>query len=166
MAIVIAVSCAGAINGLIFTGGRMTQVFCYDFAPLHRFSGNDPYLNSPSPALIVNLLIAMLIGAVSKYTEASIDTLLYFTSGVVWLFFALTVCALFIFRKRFAHHRRIPFRVPFYPVTPIIFLIMCGYMIYGAYDYKSNETMIGIGILFLGLPAFYFLHPDRWIKDK
>ena len=49
-----------------------------------------------------------------------------------------------------------PFRVPGYPAMPLIFCLSCGYMSYGAIIFKPWESLMGLGILLLGV-AFYFL---------
>ena len=51
----------------------------------------------------------------------------------------------------------IPYTVPFYPFTPIIFLIICFFMLYGAFSYDSVKTSLGLIILFAGFPVYYFL---------
>ena len=44
-----------------------------------------------------------------------------FTAPVFWLFFLLTGIALFVLRQREPQRRR-PFRVPLYPILPLVFV--------------------------------------------
>lgn len=154
MATVIAVSAAGAVNGLILTGGRMTAAFARDFGVLASIGRVHPRYRTPGPALLVNLAITLLIAHTVDLDASSIETLLLFTAGVVWIFFALVVGSVFLFRRRL-DSRDIPFKMPFYPVPHLIFLVMCGFMIWGALDYRARETLGGISILAAGVGVYY-----------
>lgn len=155
MATIIIFSSAGAINGLTFTGGRMTQAFSEDTHLFRGLAKEHRTFKTPYIALCFNLLLSILIAIFVQCEKDSIDQLLNFTAGVFWYFFAIIVLSLFIFRKRLPHDR-IPFKTPLYPLTPIIFLIMCAFMFWGAFEYKPIETLSGLSILLLGLP-FYCL---------
>ena len=85
------------------------------------------------------------------------------TVVVFWAFFCLTGVALILLRERDPDTPR-PFRVPGYPVLPIIFVGWCGYIVAGTIlqDFEKGrfETLIGLGILFIGVP-FYFIPQKR-----
>jgi amino acid transporter len=83
------------------------------------------------------------------------EELIYVTSAVFWLFFLLTGVALFVLRTADAHLPR-PFRVPGYPLLPLLFCLACAGMVGGAIYERAVESLIGLGILLLGL-LFYFL---------
>ena len=157
MATVILISAAGAINGLTFTGGRMTAAFSEDFILFKPLTFVNPYYKTPASALMFNLILCLILSGIVDCKADSIDNLVNFTAPVFWIFIALVVFSVFIFRRRYPIER-IPFKMPFYPVTPILFLIMCGYMLWGALDYKLNEGLCGIGILLVGVPVYYLTH--------
>ncbi|MBN2145642.1 MAG: amino acid permease [Candidatus Aureabacteria bacterium] len=154
MASLIIISSSGAINGLIFTGGRMTISFADDFLPFRFLLRTHPRYHTPMAALLFNAIMAFIIAFAVECKADSIDKLLTFTSGVVWIFFAMVVVAVLIFRKRLKN-KDIPFKVPFYPFTPILFLIMCMLMIWGALEYDKAKTLWGIGVLVTGIPVYY-----------
>ncbi|HAW32280.1 MAG TPA: amino acid permease, partial [Planctomycetaceae bacterium] len=52
------------------------------------------------------------------------DTLLVATAPLFWTFFLLTGLSLIILRYKAPQMER-PFRVPLYPVTPILFCLTC-----------------------------------------
>src|SRR6185295_2216284 len=61
------------------------------------------------------------------------DALLRSTAPIFWLFFLLTGLSLFVLRRRDRELAR-PFRVPLYPVLPIVFCSTCAFMLYSAVD--------------------------------
>ena len=75
------------------------------------------------------------------------------TAPVFWLFFLLTGVALFVLRWREPTCRR-PFRVPLYPVVPVIFCGMCLYMLYAAVMYAGALALLGVVPLGLGVPLY------------
>ena len=157
MASVILVASAGAVNGLIFTGGRMTSAFAEDFHSLKWFAKNDEKSSTPKRALLFNLIITLGMILLLDYKPETIDSLLYFTSGVVWVFFSLIVGSVFIFRQR-NKGGKIPFKIPFYPLPPLVFIVMSAVMFKASLDYKYFETGIGILILCVGIPVYAVIH--------
>ncbi|MDR9388724.1 MAG: hypothetical protein RI513_07015, partial [Balneolaceae bacterium] len=48
----------------------------------------------------------------------------------------------------------LPFRVPLYPVTPILFLLACSYMLYSSLAFTGMGALVGIAVLAVGVPVF------------
>jgi amino acid transporter len=86
--------------------------------------------------------------------------------AVFWSFFCLTGVSLILLRERDPLTPR-PFRVPGYPVLPIIFCGWCAYLVIGTIieDYQKDAivSLIGVGILFVGLPLYFI--PKR-LKER
>lgn len=161
MAGVILVASAGAVNGLIFTGGRMTSAFAGDFHSLKWFEKMDEKTSTPKRALLFNLIITLGMIMLLDFKPETIDSLLYFTSGVVWVFFSLIVGSVFIFRQR-NKGSEIPFKIPFYPLPPLVFIVMSAFMLKASLDYKYFETGIGILIMCAGIPVYFVIHYLMW----
>ena len=49
-----------------------------------------------------------------------------------------------------------PWKVPGYPITPLIFCGMCAYMLYSAADYAGKLLIIGAIPVLLGLIFYWF----------
>jgi amino acid transporter len=163
MAILVMISALGAINGMIFTTARIYSEFGTDhrlFAPLSHWSRR---YGTPVRALLVQGAITLLLMAgVAVYggNEDSFGTMLDFTSAVFWFFFLLTGIAFFILRYTDPDTPR-PFRVPAYPVLPLIFCAMCAYMTIGVIRAKPSESFTGLGILVIGLPFYFWREGQR-----
>jgi len=159
--VAVMVSALGAINGMIFTTARIYAVFGEDhpvFAPLGRWSRR---WGTPVRALIAQAVLSMvLVVGVSILWQKSeggndgFDILVDGTAPVFWLFFLLTGIALFILRRKDVELPR-PFRVPAYPILPMVFCASCGYMVFGSIVSAATYSLIGLGILLAGLPLCF-----------
>ena len=82
------------------------------------------------------------------------DTLVSGTAPVFWGFFLLSGLSLFALRQRDPDLER-PFRVPLFPLLPLIFCGTCAYMLYSAIDYAKYIALIGAVPLAVGLPLYW-----------
>jgi amino acid transporter len=158
MALLVIVSSLGAVNGMIFTTARIYAEFGGDhrlFIPLSRWSRR---WGTPVRALVVQgiICLAMTVAAWSWGSgKNTFEEMLYLTAAVFWGFFLLTGIALFRLRRLDRDIPR-PFRVPSYPLLPLLFCTWCGGMMLGALLERPNESLAGLLILCAGLP-FYFI---------
>lgn len=96
----------------------------------------------------------------AEQAEGGFDTLLTCTAPIFWVFFLLTGLAVFVLRERDAGTER-PFKVPLYPLVPLIFCLSCGYMLYSSIDYaltrqwKGGLVLLGVLPLAVGLPLYH-----------
>ena len=79
-----------------------------------------------------------------------------FTAPVFWLFFLLAGLSLFVLRSREPHAAR-PFKVPLYPLLPLVFVAVCAYMLWSSLSYVHSQALggfnaawIGVGVLAIG----------------
>jgi APA family basic amino acid/polyamine antiporter len=93
-------------------------------------------------------LLAIVIALVGEY-----DRILNYVVSIDMIFFGLTACCIFVFRKREAPAVT---RVPGNPITTIIFVAICWLVVINTvYRYPQN-TLIGIAIMIAGIPAYWF----------
>jgi len=81
---------------------------------------------------------------------------------VFWLFFMLSGIALFILRRRDPHAPR-PFRVPLYPLLPLVFVLSCAYVFYSSVVHAQTEhaTYVAFGVMLSGAFALLLLRRRR-----
>jgi amino acid transporter len=84
----------------------------------------------------------------------SFEAMVTLTAAVFWMFFCLTGVALLVLRVQDPDTPR-PFRVPLYPVVPLIFCGWCAYMVIGSVFFDPLKSLIGLCILLAGLPFFF-----------
>ena len=72
-----------------------------------------------------------------------------YTAPVFWTFFFLCSVALIVLRVREPQTPR-PFKVPLYPVLPILFSAVCLYMLWSSLVYVKAGALAGVGVLIVG----------------
>jgi amino acid transporter len=85
----------------------------------------------------------------SLLAKGGFETLLACTAPVFWGFFLLTGLSVFVLRELDRGVER-PFKVPFYPLLPLIFCCSCGYMLYSSIDYAALDRKWKGGLVLLG----------------
>ncbi len=176
ISILVMISALSAVNALIFTGSRIHATLGRDHHALALLGRWHPRFGSPLWSLLAQMVITLaLIATVGTrggrnavdYALGALglapaewaghggfDSLLRCTAPVFWLFFLLTGLSLFVLRLREPARRR-PFRVPLYPLLPLVFCATCAAMLYSAIAYAGKLTLIGFLPLFLGIPLYF-----------
>ena len=139
----------GAVNGLIFAGARIAYALGRDHRLFGALGTWSERTGTPVRALILlGSLAVVLILALGSF----VDTVMY-TAAAVYLFYLATSVALIVLRYRDRSTPR-PYRATGFPLTTVLFCLVCLFLIVAAVDYKPmTATAAGVLIL-LGLPAF------------
>lgn len=174
MSALVMVSSLGAINGLVFTGSRIYASVGADHRAFRALGAWNARLGAPVRALLAQggVALALVLGVGTEGGRAALDgalaaagagglpwerfgggfdTLVAATAPVFWLFFLLTGLALPILRRREPDAPR-PFRVPLYPLTPIVFCASSAAMLWASLSYAREISLLGLVPLALGLP--------------
>jgi amino acid transporter len=164
MDVVVMVSVLGALTGVILTSSRLFSELGADhrlFAPLGRW---HPRLGTPLNAFLAQAVISigMVVGVALLWRgKEGFYVLLNVTAPVFYLFFLLTGLALFVLRRREPERDR-PFRVPFYPLVPLLFCGWCGFLLWHILTKAGSEVLVGVAILLAGLPLYLL---SRWLDQ-
>jgi amino acid transporter len=181
MAVVVMVSALGALSGLVFTGARLFASVGADHPLLSLLGRRKARTGAPLGALAVQLVVTVCLvsligtGAGRVAVERAVawvglaaptwsghggfDTLLRATAPVFWVFFLMTGLSLFVLRFKDPSRRR-PFRVPGYPVIPLLFCATCVFMVHAAVSYAGALALLGAAPLALGLPLYWL---SKWM---
>ncbi|MFZ9122432.1 MAG: amino acid permease, partial [Burkholderiaceae bacterium] len=75
-----------------------------------------------------------------------------FTAPVFWFFLTLVGLALLVLRWREPSAAR-PFRVPLYPVVPLLFCASSAYLTHSSVQYAAsqNAVSVSVGVMLLGV---------------
>lgn len=151
ISLLIAVSALGATNGTIFTGARTNYALGRDFSLFGFFGRWNARANAPVNGLIVQAAIALVLVLFGSFTRQGFQTMVEFTAPVFWLFLLLAGLSLFVLRRKEPEVSR-PFRVPLYPLTPILFCATSVYMLQASLSYTGIGALVGVAVLLAGLP--------------
>lgn len=164
ISILICISALGSINGLIFTGARISYAMGTEHATFRPMGSWNPQLGTPARALLLQGGLSALIILVAG---SFLNTILY-TAPVVWLFFFATGIAVFVLRRKESHVLR-PYRVSGHPITTIVFCACCLYMLYNSIAYALSNRPVGLGLLAVVLMIgvlIYFLIDIRFSSAR
>lgn len=154
--VLVALAALTSVNATIFTGARTNYALGRDFklfAPLGKWDANT---SSPVNALIAQGVVALALIILGAVTRNGFQSMVDFTAPVFWFFFLSIGIALFVLRRKEPHTPR-PFKVPLYPVTPIIFCGSCAYLLYSSLAYTGVGALVGVAVLVLGTLFFFFI---------
>ncbi|MBA2527744.1 MAG: amino acid permease [Pyrinomonadaceae bacterium] len=166
ISLLIAVSSLGAASGTIFTGARTNYALGRSFRPL-RFMGRWHARNTPLGALVVQGAIALLMVMFGAVERRGFETMVEYTAPVFWLFFLLAGSSLIVLRIRDPNTPR-PFRVPLYPVVPLLFCSASAYMLWSSLAYSNVGALVGMLVLVIGafvLLVARLLRKDQWAEE-
>ncbi len=151
ISLLVAISALTSANATTITGARTNYALGRDYA-LFGFLGRwSARANTPANALIVQGAVALLLVLLGTLTRKGFSTIVEYTAPVFWLFFLLTGISLFVLRAKEPEVKR-PFRVPLYPVTPLIFCASSLYMLWSSLAYTGVGALAGVIILLAGVP--------------
>ncbi len=157
----IAISTLGFLSQGMLTAPRVYFAMAEDRLFFRSVGQIHPKTNVPILAIALQGVLAIVIALWADYGQ-----ILSYVVSVDFIFFGLTAACIFIFRKRRgsapAANAQAGGRiasVPGHPLTTILFVAAC-WLVVGntVYRYPEN-TLIGLGILLAGIPAFFFW---RW----
>jgi len=151
ISLLVVAAALSSTNATIFTGARTSFALGRDFR-FFRFLGRwDEDAETPANALLVQGGIALGLVGVGAWTRQGFEAMVDYTAPVFWLFFGLAGAALFVLRRIEPETDR-PFRVPLYPVTPLLFCAACVYMFWSSVAYTGIGALLGVGVLLAGIP--------------
>ena len=158
----IAISTFGFLNLVILVTPRVLQAMAADGVFFQRLAVLHPVYRTPTAAIVALAGFAILLALTGTFGQL-VD---YVTFGD-WIFFGLTAAALFVYRRMEQRARsreqtapssvlHVPFRVPGYPVTPILFVSAAAFVVYSSIVSNPRNATIGAGLIGLGIPAFLY----------
>ena len=149
----IMISVFGALNGYLMTAARVPQAMAERRQlPLSSVLGKlHPKFGTPANALIMQALLAVVYILSGSFNFLT-DLLIF----VLWIFFTLGVFGVFLMRRR-GLSRRKNYRVPLYPVTPIIGIAGSLFILGSTVIDAPGRSLLGLGVTLLGLPIYYLL---------
>ena len=156
IAILVIISASGSINGTMMTAPRVYYAMAKDGLFFKWLGHVHPRFRTPSRAITVHCLWAGAILLI-RGTFETIATGLVFT---ILIFYGLSTLSLFKMRKDNLGGADI-FRVPLYPVLPIIFVLVIVVLLTLRVVFEWQNSATDLVFIVTGIPfAFY------WVRKK
>jgi len=151
MAIIIMISTFGCNNGIILAGARVYYTMARD----GLFFKQAAQLNQrqvPALSLTIQGIWSCILCLSGSYSQ-----LLDYVIFAMLMFNFLTVLAVFILRHRRPSAPERTFKTPGYPLTPLLYMIMCLFLLGTLLIYKPLYTWPGLILIATGIPVYYLI---------
>ncbi len=150
VALTVMLSTFGTLNGSLLTAPRIFFAMADDrlfFKPVARV---HPRFETPYVAIALAAALGILFVLVRTFEQLA-DA---FVTAII-PFYALGVASVFVLRRRPGYNP--PFRVPGYPVVPLLFILSTIYLLANALiDPESRwATAAVLGTIIVGIPVYY-----------
>ena len=149
IAAAILISIFSATNGLTITSPRVYYAMAQDGVFFKKLAQVHPRYGTPAFAVVASTAWAMVLAA-----SGTFEQLLTYVVFVGWIFYALGAACVFVLRRRQPETPR-PFRVPGYPVTPLVFILAAAALVGNTIATQPMRAAIGLSVVLLGVPVYF-----------
>jgi APA family basic amino acid/polyamine antiporter len=156
VAFTILISTFSATNSVILTAPRVFYAMANDRLFFKKLAEVHPRFQTPAVAILALGAWSAVLSLAGKFEELTAGAIL-----IGWIFYGLGAAAIFPIRRA-SQGAAIPYRVPGYPWTPLVFVLtaaaIVGNVLYLAIrdPQQFRHMTAAIVILLLGLPAYFY----------
>jgi basic amino acid/polyamine antiporter, APA family len=156
VALTILISTFSSANSVILTAPRVFYAMAKDNLFFKKLAEVHPRFHTPAAAIVALGIWSAVLVCTGKFAEL--------IGGVIfigWIFYGLGAAAIFPLRRAL-HGRPLPYRVPGYPWTPLVFVLVAAAIVGNAIvlafldPSQFKFLAIAIALFLLGLPAYFF----------
>jgi APA family basic amino acid/polyamine antiporter len=151
VAVIIFISTFGTAGIYTLTAPRIYYAMAADGVFFKKVGEVHPRFRTPALAIILQTAWAILL----ILFWGTFEELIAYVVFTDWIFFALAAASVFVFRKRRPDADR-PYRVPWYPLTPLFFLTISIWFVANTFVQEPRQAWAGLLFLALGVPVYYF----------
>ena len=155
VAAMMAGSILAAASAMIIAGPRVYFAMAADGVFFKKTGNLHPLYRSPSASIIWQAAWVSVLVLFSAF-----EPLIVYSGFVLVLFSAMAVAAVVVLRIRRPEAAR-PFRVPFYPWTPLVFVAFSLWILVYTLWGRPVESTFGIATVLLGLPLYFY-----WTRQR
>jgi amino acid transporter len=145
ISLLVVVSCLGAINGMLLAGSRVFYALGTHHAIFGWLGQWKETTSVPLRSLALQTAITLALVTVFGLQEGGFSKLVVFTGPFYWLFIGLVGIALIVLRRRGTSGASGGgasggFRVPLYPLSPLVFWLTSTAMAVAAIRYAAGQV--------------------------
>lgn len=155
VAIAILISTFSATNSVILTAPRVFYAMANDKLFFQKLAEVHPRFQTPAAAIVALGVWSAVLSCAGGFAELATGAIF-----IGWIFYGLAAAAIFPIRRA-SKGVPIPYRVPGYPWTPAIFVIVAIAIVGNAAYLAVSDPLqfrhlaVAMGIFLLGVPAYY-----------
>lgn len=156
----IAISTVGFLSQSMLTAPRVYFAMAQDGLFFKQVATVHPRTRAPIVAIALQGVLALVIAFWGRY-----DQILNYVVSMDFIFFGLTACCVFVFRKR-GTGANSPKRIPGHPVTTLLFIMACWLVVINTIIRYPRNTLLGMVILALGVPAYFIFRRTTTASEQ
>jgi basic amino acid/polyamine antiporter, APA family len=152
ISILIIVSTFNSTNNSLMTAPRIYYAMAKDGLFFKKAGLSHPKFLTPHKAILLQLfwcLVLIISGSFNMLTE-----MLVF---VAFIFYGCGAFGVIILRRKMPNENR-PFKVPLYPIIPLVFTLFSAFLVYYSIVQSPGYAIIGLILVVLGVPLYYFFN--------
>ncbi|HYX73115.1 MAG TPA: amino acid permease [Steroidobacteraceae bacterium] len=147
-ALIFLLSTIGSMNGVILSAARVPYAAARDGLFFERFGRLGPRSRVPVTALVLLGLWGALLALSGTFDQ--LTNMAVMSYALFWIPVALAVPVL---RRKLPHEPR-PYRVPGYPLVPLLFSAVMAWIVVSALRSAPRESLATLVLILLGLPLY------------
>ena len=155
VALLVAVSTFGTLNGSLLTGPRVFFAMAEDGLFFRRLATVHPRYGTPGGAILLSVGLGVVFVSVRTFGQLADQ----FIVGI-WPFYALAVASVFVLRMRRPDLAR-PYRTWGYPVVPGVFVAAAFGLLVNYAVRSPMEVAVNVAVVLTGLPVYWL-----WTRDR
>jgi APA family basic amino acid/polyamine antiporter len=155
VSLIFVISTLGALNGVIMAFARIPFAMARDGLFFPRIAELHPQRRVPVWSITIQGVWASVLAL-----SGTFDQITTYVIFALWLFFGVTVSTVFTLRRKLPQVER-PYRTLGYPVLPLVFVLVASWLVVNAVLTTPLESAIGLGLIGLGLPVYWFFRRIR-----
>jgi APA family basic amino acid/polyamine antiporter len=150
VSLAVAFSTFGCLSSTILYCTRIYLAMAQDGVFFRSLARIHPRYRTPAMSIV-----AQGVWAITLTFSGTYEQLYTYVVFAVFLFHASTGTAVFVLRRTRPDAPR-PYRVWGYPVVPVVFILTSMAFVANTLFERPMESLWGVGMLVLGLPAYFF----------
>ncbi len=160
----VAIAALTSINATMIVGARTNFAVGRDWGALRKLGQWQAQIGSPKQALWMQGLISIALILLGTQEADGFSAMVEFTAPVFWGFLFLVGLSVLWLRQTDGQTDR-PFKVPLYPVLPLVFCAACAWLTYSSITYAISQKAIHVSMWLIvsGVVALLIL---RWREKK
>lgn len=160
VAVAIIVSIIGTISIYTMTAPRIYYSMAKDGIFFKSLSTLHPRFKTPYIAMLFQAFWAIVLLLI----WGSFYKMITFVVFMDIVFMTLAAGSIFVFRSRDKEDTEVPFKLSWYPIIPLVFVLITIAFVFNTMISLNKESFAGIGILLLGIPVYYWFKKRKGVK--
>ena len=155
VSVAILISIVGTVNNIVLTGPRIAFAMARDGLVPQGLAGLTRFATPGRAILLQSGISLALILLPPVGGEPLFETLLTYIIVDSFIFYALATAAVFVLRRKMPDAPR-AYRVPLYPIVPLVFVLGSLLFILNAFVRTPAQAAVGVLIVLAGTPIYLY----------